>query len=483
MTTSQPGSPSGAKGSPVRLDPSEFSCSICFDLCLDPVVGNCGHDFCARCIEAWRTSRQRCGRSVQCPICRAVLLPSTDQSFGVCIRLKDTIDKLFPEQIKVRRREAEEADAKAALQAAEAQADSDGVASPRGNSDLDAFASYAETYRELSERLLSFVGGSSGGSSSQSTSEFGGNGYQQMLQRLLDSSLLANAQQQHPTAEQLQRTIALLSSQQQPSSPATPASPAPQLAPRGAAGYTELSSPSTLSDAAAMSAAAAAMAAAAAAAAASSASTTADFASSSMGSGIPDVWPQRLSTPEPALTQLLQRLLLQQELAAHAQRSNIAAAANIDRLMRQIATARHTHNPAAAAAVAAATAAASRYYAPQSSAAQPLQVYASTQPGARTGATCHWGPSSTSSWQLPQTQPQYHAFVAANGHQLCGGAGYLQQQQQLGAPGPYAYAASQHPLQSMYGMYMGSNSSTSAPMQYIQATPVYPGMLQHNWYA
>ncbi|EFJ45031.1 hypothetical protein VOLCADRAFT_106183 [Volvox carteri f. nagariensis] len=56
-----------------KWNASEFQCSICYDLLLNPVV---------------------------------VLLPSADQSFGVCIRLRETIEKLFPEQIAARRRAA-----------------------------------------------------------------------------------------------------------------------------------------------------------------------------------------------------------------------------------------------------------------------------------------------------------------------------------------------------------------------------------------
>ncbi|GIM04948.1 hypothetical protein Vretimale_9443, partial [Volvox reticuliferus] len=68
--------------------------------------GSCGHDFCKHCIEEWKVSRQLVGQAVLCPICRAVLLPSAEQSFGVCIRLRETIEKLFPEQVAMRRHQA-----------------------------------------------------------------------------------------------------------------------------------------------------------------------------------------------------------------------------------------------------------------------------------------------------------------------------------------------------------------------------------------
>ncbi|KAG2444822.1 hypothetical protein HXX76_001564 [Chlamydomonas incerta] len=84
---------------------SEFQCSICYELLLDPVVGSCGHDFCQGCIEEWKVSRQLVGQAVQCPICRSVLLSSAEQSFGVCHRLRETVEKLFPEQVAARRRQ------------------------------------------------------------------------------------------------------------------------------------------------------------------------------------------------------------------------------------------------------------------------------------------------------------------------------------------------------------------------------------------
>ncbi len=52
-------------------------------------TGSCGHDFCKHCIEEWKTSRQLVGHAVKCPICRAVLLPSADQSFGKRSRFLD----------------------------------------------------------------------------------------------------------------------------------------------------------------------------------------------------------------------------------------------------------------------------------------------------------------------------------------------------------------------------------------------------------
>ncbi|CAD7696982.1 unnamed protein product [Ostreobium quekettii] len=80
-------------------DVEELQCSICYELLLDPVVGSCGHDFCRHCFEEWKKrSRKR-----NCPICRK-RLPS---DLGVCGRLKDMIEKLFPNQSSIRRQQVE----------------------------------------------------------------------------------------------------------------------------------------------------------------------------------------------------------------------------------------------------------------------------------------------------------------------------------------------------------------------------------------
>ncbi|WIA37465.1 hypothetical protein OEZ86_014381 [Tetradesmus obliquus] len=99
------------------LSANNFTCAICFELLLDPVVGSCGHDFCMHCITAWKDERQRANKSIQCPVCRSELI-SPYQPFGVCIRIRETIEKLFPEQLAVRRRDVEQARLAAAAHAA-----------------------------------------------------------------------------------------------------------------------------------------------------------------------------------------------------------------------------------------------------------------------------------------------------------------------------------------------------------------------------
>eukprot|EP00775_Hariotina_reticulata_P011149 gene11149-11301_t len=106
----------------LELDEHSFECVICFDLLVDPVVGRCGHDFCKSCIEEWLRKQS----SATCPSCREPLGHSSRRGtpgFGVCIRLKELIEKLFPRRSKQRRQEVEkEEKAKAEERAAEAAA-------------------------------------------------------------------------------------------------------------------------------------------------------------------------------------------------------------------------------------------------------------------------------------------------------------------------------------------------------------------------
>ncbi len=54
-----------------QLDAGEFSCAICIDLLVDPVVGTCGHDFCRVCYETWLA------KATLCPLCRQQLSTTT----------------------------------------------------------------------------------------------------------------------------------------------------------------------------------------------------------------------------------------------------------------------------------------------------------------------------------------------------------------------------------------------------------------------
>ncbi|PNH11697.1 Bifunctional apoptosis regulator [Tetrabaena socialis] len=84
------------------LDSSDYDCSICQSLLLDPVVGPCGHDFCAACILAW--SAQSSKSALGCPLCRAPL----PRELGVCVRLRETLEVLFPQKVAERRKELQE---------------------------------------------------------------------------------------------------------------------------------------------------------------------------------------------------------------------------------------------------------------------------------------------------------------------------------------------------------------------------------------
>lgn len=44
---------------------------------LPPPPGRCGHDYCRRCLSKWQASQQQHGREVRCPVCRGVFAPET----------------------------------------------------------------------------------------------------------------------------------------------------------------------------------------------------------------------------------------------------------------------------------------------------------------------------------------------------------------------------------------------------------------------
>ena len=94
-------------------------------------AGPCGHDFCKTCLEDWREVSP--SSTVRCPMCRQNILPSGLQSLGgcllqqcwlgvqrlprhghthrcrpvagVCMRLKNTIEQLYPSQSAERRQD------------------------------------------------------------------------------------------------------------------------------------------------------------------------------------------------------------------------------------------------------------------------------------------------------------------------------------------------------------------------------------------
>ncbi|BDA49068.1 probable LON peptidase N-terminal domain and RING finger protein 1 at N-terminal half [Coccomyxa sp. Obi] len=140
----------------LQPDTSHYECPICMDLLIAPVVSPCGHDFCQHCYEGIMTtagSRVIC--HIKCPICRE---PLPDRLPGVCKRLENTIEQLFPQQLAARRAiladELEERakDRERAAQAQRAQ---------RGES--IAFAEVLETIHQLSQAAREGMGGPSYG--------------------------------------------------------------------------------------------------------------------------------------------------------------------------------------------------------------------------------------------------------------------------------------------------------------------------------
>uniref|UniRef100_A0A7R9YVR7 RING-type domain-containing protein n=1 Tax=Chlamydomonas euryale TaxID=1486919 RepID=A0A7R9YVR7_9CHLO len=82
----------------------DYDCVVCCDLLLDPVVAPCGHDICSHCYHQLLESCVGSSHAATCPMCRSAL-PSV---LGVCLRLKRTIDKLHPDDVRRRREEVDE---------------------------------------------------------------------------------------------------------------------------------------------------------------------------------------------------------------------------------------------------------------------------------------------------------------------------------------------------------------------------------------
>ncbi|GAX79505.1 hypothetical protein CEUSTIGMA_g6946.t1 [Chlamydomonas eustigma] len=90
----------------LSIEAGDYECSICLSLLIDPVVGQCGHDFCKSCLEQWRASSFN-GRGVSCPACRQVAMAPGVKSLGICKRLQRVIEQAYPEKVALRRKEIE----------------------------------------------------------------------------------------------------------------------------------------------------------------------------------------------------------------------------------------------------------------------------------------------------------------------------------------------------------------------------------------
>lgn len=83
-------------------------------------AGNCGHNFGQYCLKKWIKQQQRCMRvcNVTCPVCRKVF-SSSAVDLCVCFRLRDTIEKQFPQQYAERKAEVQRQEEREAAEAAQ----------------------------------------------------------------------------------------------------------------------------------------------------------------------------------------------------------------------------------------------------------------------------------------------------------------------------------------------------------------------------
>lgn len=77
-----------------QISVSEFSCHCCYDTLVNPTTLNCGHSFCRHCLALWWMSSKK----TECPECRE----KWEGFPKVNILLRDAIEKLFPDAIKMR---------------------------------------------------------------------------------------------------------------------------------------------------------------------------------------------------------------------------------------------------------------------------------------------------------------------------------------------------------------------------------------------
>uniref|UniRef100_A0A8C2RV84 Bifunctional apoptosis regulator n=1 Tax=Capra hircus TaxID=9925 RepID=A0A8C2RV84_CAPHI len=73
---------------------NEFSCHCCYDILVNPTTLNCGHSFCRHCLALWWASSKK----TECPECRE----KWEGFPKVNILLRDAVEKLFPDAIRMR---------------------------------------------------------------------------------------------------------------------------------------------------------------------------------------------------------------------------------------------------------------------------------------------------------------------------------------------------------------------------------------------
>lgn len=83
-----------------QISVSEFSCHCCYDILVNPTTLNCGHSFCRHCLALWWVSSKK----TECPECRE----KWEGFPKVNILLRDTIEKLFPDAIRMRLEDIEQ---------------------------------------------------------------------------------------------------------------------------------------------------------------------------------------------------------------------------------------------------------------------------------------------------------------------------------------------------------------------------------------
>ncbi|KAB1263723.1 Bifunctional apoptosis regulator [Camelus dromedarius] len=94
LNTMSPEEDDPPKSTSPQISVNEFSCHCCYDILVNPTTLNCGHSFCRHCLALWWVSSKK----TECPECRE----KWEGFPKVNILLRDAIEKLFPDAIKMR---------------------------------------------------------------------------------------------------------------------------------------------------------------------------------------------------------------------------------------------------------------------------------------------------------------------------------------------------------------------------------------------